>query len=53
MQMSLRNVVELPVNGTLEQREERLDRIRMVEPARADILISRVVDRAVTSELAA
>jgi hypothetical protein len=45
-------VVELSVNGPLEQSNEAFDRVGMVETASADILISRVVDRAVTSELA-
>jgi hypothetical protein len=52
MQMRLANVVELSVNGPLEQSNEAFDRVGMVETASADILISRVVDRAVTSELA-
>ena len=52
VQVSLADVVELAVNGALEQRKKAFNRIRVMEPASADILVSRVVDRAVTGKLA-
>ena len=53
MQVSLADVMELPVNGPLEQSEERLDRVGMMEAAGPNILVSRMVDGAVSRELAA
>lgn len=53
MQMRLADVVELPVNRSLQQREERLDGVGIVEAAGSNILVSGMVDRAVSGELPA
>ena len=39
MQMSLADMVELPVNGPLEQSEEPLDRVGVVKAASAHIFV--------------
>src|SRR4051812_9722272 len=51
--MRFADVVELPVNGALEQREERLDRVGMVKAARPNVLVSRMVNGAVSRKLSA
>ena len=48
VQVRFADVVELPVHGALEQREERLDCVGVVEAARANVLVSRMVDGAVS-----
>jgi hypothetical protein len=53
MQVSLADVVELPVNRPFEEHEEPLDGVGMVETASPHILIRRMVDGAMTGKLAA
>src|SRR5207248_112439 len=50
VQMGFADMVEVAIDAALH-REERLDRVGMVKPASANILVSRVVDGAVTGEL--
>ncbi len=51
--MGLANMMELPMDRPLEQREERFDSVRMMEAASPDILVSRVIDGPLAGELAA
>jgi len=40
MKMRLADTVELTINGTLEQREERFDDIGVMKAASADVLLT-------------
>jgi len=50
--MRLADAVEGAEHTALEQREVALDRVRMMEAARLDVFLGRVVDRAMSCELA-
>jgi hypothetical protein len=39
VKVRLADVVELPIYGALEQRKARLDRVRVVEAASADVFL--------------
>src|SRR3954471_15309642 len=51
--MRLADVMELPIDSALEQREERLDCVGVVKAACPNVFVSRMVDGSVPRKLAA
>ena len=47
VQVRFADMMKLPVHGTFQQREEQLNRVGMVEAARPNVFVSRMVDGAV------
>jgi hypothetical protein len=44
MQVRFADVVELPVHGSLQYGEERLDGVGVMEAAGSNVLVSRMID---------